>query len=1563
MADTGLAQILEELDNCGVRLSVDPTGGLRIHPATKLAIGLLSAIRAHKSEIVAHLRRATASSVLSASPLPGSGCSAGEQLTAMQRAIWLTCQIEPDSIAYNVPHVLEIRGQLDVELLRDCLRQLQQRHGSLRTRFIVVNGEPLQVVDADRDLPFSITHVDELDLQRSLEAESNHIFDLESGPLFYAKIFRVAHDNHVFLFNAHHIVFDGWSSGVLLGELSLLYGTQGAHKLKPLPFDYLDFSRWLAQTKNSDPRRRAQSFWKTSLKDAPEQLAFPTDFPRPARMTARGGTFAFQIPEAIAQSARTLCRQQGITLYQLLLSAFQVLLFRYAGQKDLVVGVPFANRSLRGLESLIGYFVNPLPIRQLVDPTAPFAALLASNKQRLMQVLAHQDYPFEEIVIDLNPARNLSYSPVFQHVFSFQNGSDVPFGIAGADVRLLAPAEPAAKFDIWFSITDGSDGLNGSIQFNRDLFETESARRWAANYAILLEGVCAKPTRAVLDLPFMDAAERTFISKSLDNSHGQFRPAFARIQNAFEQCAQRIPDAIAVRCGKRLLSYGELEGRSNAIAGYLRDKGVCAGDLVGICMSRTPEMLASLIAIVKLDAAYVPLDPNYPPLRLNQIAGEAGLKWVVCDTTTRGLIGTAREFQVEDAPLSGAAIAVPAPGTDTLSHVIFTSGSTGRPKGVMVTHSNVLALIEWARSTYEADDLAAVLCSTSIGFDLSVFEIWAPLSVGGSIVLIEDASHLVGAGAQKISLINTVPSALRLLVNETAVPPGVRVINVCGEPLGKALVKDLFHSYPTIGLVNLYGPTEDTTFSTMCRVGGDSSEDPSIGVPIVHSYARVVDAYGALVPIGAIGELYLGGCGVTKGYINSPDQTAERFVRHVNYAGVEAIEFRTGDLVRLRSDGQLYFVGRIDHQIKIRGFRVETGEIEHAIRQMAEVRDVCVLAHKRQAGDVLIAYVAHANPACRVDAVFSDTIEQNLRSRLPDYMVPQTIVFVDELPLNGSGKVDRRALLAIPIRTDRVAATGKPTNHREELIAEIWKCLLQLDTISVHDDFFKLGGNSILAVQMISRVNKEFGITLPTYAAFEYKTAAALAGAVRSCAGNAGERSTLKRVEMFDGVEPTYPQLAMLRDPSRIQFNMCRPMWVNGPLDEDALRRSLAGLVARQDALRASFVVNGGAVRMHVRSSVPDVLRVVTLERDDRESLQQQIASEIDKERRLAFNLQEGPPVRALLIRVASQKHVFVLSVHHVVADASSINIIKNDLAAFYAAELDDSCCKPGPLPIGYGDFVHWQRELRDTDEYQRQLGYWVSEFAGLAVQGKFPINPENLDRSGPLSKYIEFEPPADWRHRLKASAARQGTTPYVVLAAAMHLALADYSGLEQQMVWTPISRRTQLELEKSVGLYTNLIAVAERVDGDLTVREFLDRIERKVLRAHANSDVSALAAVMKNPAVRPTLPVIGLNFIDASLDGGDWEFCGATVKSITVNADDVALVTALEVSVLSAPESMEITLAYDTAIFHADAVRQIVKRLMNAADGLVGNPKLRLADLLHSWRKERETTSCLVAG
>lgn len=455
---------------------------------------------------------------------------------------------------------------------------------------------------------------------------------------------------------------------------------------------------------------------------------------------------------------------------------------------------------------------------------------------------------------------------------------------------------------------------------------------------------------------------------------------------------------------------------------------------------------------------------------------------------------------------------------------------------------------------------------------------------------------------------------------------------------------------------------------------------------------------------------------------------------------------------------------------------------------------------------------------------------------------------------------------------------------------------------------------------------------------------AALEAAARSSPSSIAERPTLKRVELVDGVEPTYPQLAMLRAPSR--FTLCESMRIDGALDEGALRGSLAGLIARQDALRARFVVNGGAVRMHVRPTVPDILRVISLDADDPQALDQRVAAEIDTESRLPFDLQAGPLIRALLMRISPVRHVLVLSVHHLVADAWSFNVIKSDMAAFYEAELQGSCAEPEPLRIGYGDFVHWQGQLRATHELDRQLAYWGNELASFAGQASFPIGPESTGDSTVLTRRLKFDPTAERLLRLKSFAALKGTTPYVVLVAAVQLALAQYSGLERQIVWTPISRRTQVELEKSVGLYTNLIAIVGRVEGHLTLNEFLTGIERKVLRAHENGDVSALTAVMKNPALRPNMPVVGLNVIDSSTLGGGWEFAGTTVTSIEAHRQDEAPVAALEVWLPVALDAM-ITVAYDTTIFSADAVKRIVTGMLGAVDALTGNSQSRLADVV----------------
>ncbi|QYF93460.1 amino acid adenylation domain-containing protein [Massilia sp. PAMC28688] len=1257
-----------------------------------------------------------------------------------------------------------------------------------------------------------------------------------------------------------------------------------------------------------------RQYWRATLADALPLLAFPTDFARPARIDGRSAGVLLPLEPAHAARVRGLCAAHGISTEQLFLALYQVFLQRYAGQTDIVVGLRQA------------WSGEPVPLRQQLDATLPFLELAAHNVRALEQAHSYGAPPPELTA----PDAAASHAPVFQHLYSFAQ-------VAGQG------ADAIGLFDTMFTVTDDGTALAAELRYSSALFAPDSAARWAANLVTLLDAACATPGGAVGELDLLHADEKAFIAASLDRSTAAFVPRFSSVHAGFEQQAAATPEAIALRCGSASLTYAQLDARANAIAQYLHLQGVAAGELVGICTARTTDMVAAVIGVLKLGAAYVPMDTKYPALRLAAIADEARLKLVVCDERGRGLFGAG----VRAVVLAEIADAAPTFGTapvdeETLCHVIFTSGSTGTPKGVMARHRNVLAFLEWIYATYSREELDVVLCCSSLCFDLTVFELWGPLTVGGTVVLVDNPASLVQQDVPGLTLVNTVPTALRLIVDELALPRTVKAVNVCGEPLDAQLVNDLFHHYPDVVFYNTYGPTEDTAYSTFFKMTGPREEDPPIGAPIVHEYGRVVDGHGMQVPVGAVGDLLIGGAGVAKGYLFKPEATAARFTAATDYAGRPAMQYRTGDFVRLRADGQLHFVGRRDDQVKLRGFRIDLGDVVHAIGQIPGVTDARVLVKRHKTGDVLVTYISHSAmaPGSRSDAALQAEVEQEARERLPAFMVPSYFVLFDKLPLNDNGKVDRHALAAIDFDPQAVATPPAFMSDDERTLAAIWKPILACERVGRDDDFFDLGGNSLLAVRMVARLNRAFGSELPAQIVFEHRTVAALAAHARAATGAA--LPPLERVDLAQGVSPTYPQLAMLMDAHKTSFNLCHAMHIDGPLDENALRGSLRALLARHDALRSRFVMGEGGARMLIDPEAADILAVRVLEGGAGA-----VRAAVEAEWNQPFDLQQGLPIRALLLRVAPERHVFVLSVHHVVTDEWSANIIKSDLAALYRAALDPSLPEPAFLPIRFGDYASWQGKLHTTAQFGQHLAYWAGEFAQLrSAGGAYPAPVAAAEDEGCAMRFRQWTPPPQAQAALAGLGARHGCTPYVIYLAAMQLALAAYSGLEQQLVWTPVASRTRPELEESVGMYTNLTAILAQAGSGQRLDAFLQQVDAKVAQARRHSDVSALTALMQDPGLMPMRPMVGLNYIDLPNECC-WQFEGTQVLPIPLQLEHEADLCALELTVRVVDGVAQLTVAYNTAQFNGAQVSRLGQSLWHAMDALWTRPADSVGELL----------------
>lgn len=837
-----------------------------------------------------------------------------EALTDAQRLIWVSGGLDCGRSSCGLTHVLEIQGGLDVPLMRECLSCLHRRHPALRARFVEQRGEPWRLIDPEAQLDFSLIRVTAAEVPSIVVAEGCRSFDLAAGPTFVARVLEVSGTRHFLLLNAHSLVIDRRSYYLLFRELEALYrsGLRAACCDGACP-NALCAAAALAERPGSS--EAAHRFWRELLTEAPALLSFPTDFPRSMQPAARFETVPFTVSWATSRTIRALCDRHGVTPVEFFLSALQVLLYRYSGQGDVVIGLPVRAAAVAGTEPAIGNYTQHLPLRQRLSPGTGFTDLLERNAASLQEIAMHRDYPFTEIV--RARAQVSSHAPIFQHLFTYleeRQGLDLP----ALDVVAFPGPQPVGLLDTTCTVYDSSAGFRGLIHFNAGLFETSSARRWADNLIVLLEGICNEPDRAIAALPLLHPSETAYIAECLDKSRIPFDPPHPSLAAAFERQASRTPGSVAVRCGADCVSYADLNSRANAVARYLEGHGVEAGTLVGTCISRTTDMIAGILAVLKLGAAYVPLDPKDSAARLRAIAVRAGLRVALFDHASRELVELPGVLPLiaSDAPISSSMRQAHRCDTQSLSHVVFAPTAMGTLAGVMVRHRNVLALLEWARATYLADDLKVVLCSTPLNRDPAQIEIWAPLTTGGSVALVDESTEPADMEQSGVTLVNATPDELRRMLDKAAIPSSVRVINICGGGADAGLISALFQCRPDIVAYNTYGQAEGTGYSTFCRITGPCSTAPPIGVPLPYEYSRVIDPNGNLVPLGAIGELCVGGEGVAAGYLNDPDRTASRFRHSRNYAGKPMREYRTGDLVRLCEDGKLHLVRRYEFRVQ-----------------------------------------------------------------------------------------------------------------------------------------------------------------------------------------------------------------------------------------------------------------------------------------------------------------------------------------------------------------------------------------------------------------------------------------------------------------------------------------------------------------------------------------------------------------------------------------------------------------------------------------------------------------------
>jgi len=1399
-------------------------------------------------------------------PLPRQGGRTAVEipLSFAQERLWFLDQLSQDGVAYNIPGAVRFSGPLDVGVLERSLAEIVRRHEVLRTSFESVAGTPFQRISPRVELTFPRVDLTGLEENRwppaaraAATAEARRSFRLDRGPLVRVLLLMLRDDEHALVLNMHHIISDGWSAGIFVSELGELYRAYRAGEASPLeelPIQYADFAHWQRQWLRGAVLEEQLAHWRSTLEAAPTVLELPTDRPRPAVQSFRGARELLTLPQDLSTALPALVRQHGATLFMVLLAAFKVLLARLSSQEDLLVGTPIANRNRVEVEGLIGFFTNTLVLRSRFHDDPPFVELLSRVRETSLEAYRHQDLPFEKLVEEVQPERDLARTPLFQVMFVLQNAPMSELEIEGLTLSSLDLDFSAAKFDLTLSLMETDGGLTGYVEYPRDLFDRTTIQRLAESLEILLRGVVAHPESRLSALPRFSAATRQQLLREWNHA-GPPRVAESIPEGVVRQAAA-TPEAVAVVAGGVHLSYRQLDRRSHCVASYLRSRGLARESRVGIGLERSPELLITLLGVLKAGALYVPLDPDYPSERLSYMMADAALEALVAPAEhhptwrARGRGGKPTLIRPDEAVAKGepeSSWAAVAPLPQTGACLLYTSGSTGRPKGVLVPHRGIANHFLWGRRALALTPEDCVLQRTALGFDPSIWELFAPLLAGAKLALLPPGAHRdpEWMGRQirrhRVSVLRVVPSVLQALIEAGRFSECLSLQRVLsgGEVLSTALARRLADTLP-VRLVNLYGPTEASIVSTSweCGTNSEAATFP-IGRPITGAHVLVLDRHLRPALPGARGEICIGGEGLARGYAGRPAWTAERFVPDPSALhGAGTRLYRSGDQGRLRADGALELSGRLDQQVKLRGQRIELGEIEAVLAEHPDLRETAVVERDGR----LLAYGvpgASTRPA-------GHELRRFLAEKLPEHMVPGVFTLLEALPHLPNGKVDRQALPA-PEPSAKEAPTDATGTPSEELVAGIFEQVLELRDVGRTANFFALGGHSLLATRVISRVRQTFGRELPLRALFEAPTVESLAARIEAEDRSRGSQPPLvplsrREREARPGLPLSFAQerlwfLDQLMEGSAA-YNVPIAIHAEGVLRMAVLQRCLDEILRRHEVLRTHFVpVRGQPTQVivpHLELAVPRV-DLCGLEAEQRQAELRRLAR---AESRHPFDLARGPLLRLTLVQLGDEEHALLLTLHHVVSDGWSSGVLMGELSTLYASYARGEVSRLEEPPVQYADYAVWQRSWLRGAVLEGELTWWRERLANAPADTLLPT-----DRPRPAVQrfdgfHLPFEWPVELSTGLSRLAQKQGVTLFMALLAALKTLLSRLSGQADQVVGTPIANRRQVELEGLIGLFVNTLVLRTKLQGNPTVEDLLARVRETSLGAYAHQDL-----------------------------------------------------------------------------------------------------------------------------
>ncbi|MFE0209054.1 amino acid adenylation domain-containing protein, partial [Streptomyces sp. NPDC058985] len=1522
-------------------------------------------------------------------------------LSFAQRRLWFIEQLEGPSATYNIPVALKLVGEVDRAALSEALRDVIKRHEVLRTIFPVHDGEPHQQVLDAADLDWSLQAVDlsvtgrtdSVDLKEAAaEKIAGCVFDLTAEVPFRAWLLSAGPDEHVLAAVVHHIAADGWSMGPLARDISTAYAArrEGREPVwEPLPVQYADYTLWqrelLGDEKDPDSVVARQiAYWREALAGMPEELALPFDRVRPAVASHRGFDVPLEIPAEVHARLAQLAQDEGVTTFMVLQASLAMLLSRLGAGTDIPIGTAVAGRTDEALEDLVGFFVNTLVIRMDLSGDPTFREVLGRVREVSLSALAHQDVPFERLVDELAPARSLARHPLFQVMFTVQNTARKALDLSGVEAggRFSAGAS-AARFDLDVSVSETFDaegepaGLRGAVIAAADLFELQSIELIVERWVGLLTAMVTDPTVRMGAMDLLGGEERHRLLVEWNDT--AVETPGVPVPALFEEQAARTPDAVAIVAEDVQVSYAELDARANQLAGLLNSQGVGPESVVGLCLGRGADMIVAMLAVWKAGGTYLPVDLEYPSDRIAFMLADSRADLVISrrDDAETALVelGVERVVWLDDAQVRTALAALPstAPETcaslDGLAYVIYTSGSTGRPKGVAVTHAGLQNYVVWAAAVYGASRGGGAPLHSSLAFDLTLTSVLPPLVSGTAVAVSRGGSadglaELVRARlsrsesdgpADGFDLAKVVPGHLpllaELLTDEQAAAAARRLV-VGGEVLQGADVRTWLKRAPASVVVNEYGPTETVVGCCVFEIasGDEVRESVPIGRPIANTRLYALDGGLRPVPVGVVGELYVAGAGVARGYVGRAGLTGERFVACPFEPGVRM--YRTGDLVRWNRVGELEYAGRADEQVKIRGFRIEPGEVQAAVLAHPQVAQAAVIAREDAPGEVrLVAYVVPADGV--VGSTLPEAVRELVGQRLPEYMVPSAVVVLEALPLTVNGKLDRKAL---PAPDYAVAGAGRaPANAREELLCAAFAEVLGLDGVGVEDDFFRLGGHSLLAVRLVSRVRSVLGVEVPLRALFEAPTVAGLAARL----AEADEA----RLPLTAGVRPervplSFAQrrlwfLGQLEGPSAT-YNVPVSLRLSGDVDRAALAAALRDVVGRHEVLRTVFPVHEGEPYQLIRE-VDDLdwdLSVV-------EVAAAELEGAVAEAEGYAFDLSVEVPFRASLFTTdaGAGERVLVVLTHHIATDGWSRGPLARDVSVAYAARCAGRVPVWESLPVQYADYALWQRELLGDEGdagsvLARQVEYWRGVLEGAPQELVLPFDRGRPAVASHRGHSVPLEVPAQVHARLVEVARAEGVTVFMVLQAALATLLSRLGAGTDIPVGSAVAGRTDEALDDLVGFFVNTLVLRTDLSGDPTFRELLERVRESGLSAYAHQDVPFERLVEELAPVRSLArhPLFQVMLTLQNNDAAVLDLQAARAGGFSGQAP--AAKFDLEVSVGEvfgedgSPAGLRGSLIVAADLFEADTAEQIGWRWGRVLEAVTADPGVRVGSV-----------------